>query len=474
MPHRKPDSAYGSHAASECSASVHCVVSRDALTPGSVSIAVVQLSSSFDAALADLVADAGAAGFMTSESFEDPAFGACHAGIVAAGGVEGGAAETVRAWSANSSIPLAVVGAEQDHHVATALVRAGAQEYFALPGDLPMLRGWLEERIDRAEERARRDELGRSEADHYDFDAIVGESDPLHRALRRVSKVIPRAGVTVLITGETGTGKELVARALHFNGERRVGPFVEVNCAALPATLLEAELFGYEKGAFTDARTAKPGLFETADGGTLFLDEVGDLALDLQVKLLKVLEDRRVRRLGSVESRDVDFRLVAATHVNLSDAVREGRFRQDLFYRLNVIPVHLPALRERGDDALLLARHFATATADRHGLSSPEIRPDVAARLRAYDWPGNVRELRNAIERAVLLGDGTIEVDDLDLGELRREPGTSSPLPFPAPLAEIERAAARAALERMEGNKSAAAELLAISRTRLYRLLDDA
>jgi two-component system response regulator HydG len=439
-----------------------------------LSIAVVQLSSSFDGTLADLVVDAGAAGLVKSGSVADPAFGTCHAGIVAAGGVENGAAETVRAWSATSSIPLVVVGAEPDHHVATALVRAGAQEYFALPGDLPMLRGWLEERIERADERARRDELGRSEADHYDFDAIVGRSDELHRALRRVSKVIPRAGVTVLITGETGTGKELVARALHFNGERRVGPFVEVNCAALPATLLEAELFGYEKGAFTDARTAKPGLFEAADGGTLFLDEIGDLPLDLQVKLLKVLEDRRVRRLGSVESRDVEFRLVAATHVNLSEAVREGRFRQDLFYRLNVIPVHLPALRERGDDVLLLARHFAAATADRHGLPVPEIRPDVTARLRAYDWPGNVRELRNAIERAVLLGDGTIDVGDLDLEEVRADPGTSSPLPFPAPLAEIERAAALAALERMEGNKSAAAELLSISRTRLYRLLEDA
>lgn len=439
-----------------------------------MSIAVVQLSPSFGEALAGLATDAGAVGVVTSEHIDDPGFGSCHAGLVAAGGVEQGATETVRAWSAASSIPLAVVGADPDHHVATALVRAGATEYFALPGDLPMLRGWLEERVERAEERVRRDELGRSEADHYDFDAIVGESAELHRALRRVSKVIPRTGVTVLVTGETGTGKELVARALHFNGERRVGPFVEVNCAALPATLLEAELFGYEKGAFTDARTAKPGLFEAAHGGTLFLDEIGDLALDMQVKLLKVLEDRRVRRLGSVESRDVEFRLVAATHVNLADAVREGRFRQDLFYRLNVIPVHLPALRERGDDVLLLARHFAAATADRHGLPTPEIRPDLVGRLRAYDWPGNVRELRNAIERAVLLGDGRVHVDDLDLGTARAEGTASGPLPFPAPLAEIERAAARAALERMEGNKSAAAELLSISRTRLYRLLDDA
>jgi transcriptional regulator with PAS, ATPase and Fis domain len=280
--------------------------------------------------------------------------------------------------------------------------------------------------------------------------------------------------VTVLITGETGTGKELVAQALHYNGPRGAGPFVEVNCAALPASLLEAELFGYEKGAFTDARTAKPGLFEAAHGGTLFLDEVGDLAPDLQVKLLKVLEDRKIRRLGSVRTRDVDIRLVAATHVDLVAAVREGTFREDLYYRLNVIPVHLPPLRERADDVVLLARHFVRATAERHGLDAPDLLPPVASRLRAYDWPGNVRELRNAIERAVLLGDRRLSAEDLALGELGTPAMSAGPIPFPATLAEIERAAASAALERESGNKSAAAQLLGISRTRLYRLLDDA
>jgi len=331
----------------------------------------------------------------------------------------------------------------------------------------------MEERVARALEREQAEALGRRDAEVHDFDAIVGESRELRDALGRLSRIIPRDGVTVMVTGETGTGKELVARAVHFNGPRRKGPFVELNCAALPATLLEAELFGYEPGAFTDARTAKPGLFESADGGTLFLDEIGDLAPDLQVKLLKVLEDRTVRRLGSVNSRQIDLRLVAATHVDLAEAVREGRFRQDLFYRLNVIPIHLPPLRDRGSDVVLLGRHFARATAERHGLDVPDIGPDVTARLRSYHWPGNVRELRNAIERAVLLGDGDIDVADLALGEIGAQPPTTGPIPFPAPLAEIERAAARAALDQTEGNKSAAAELLGISRTRLYRLLDD-
>ncbi|NNK63108.1 MAG: sigma 54-interacting transcriptional regulator, partial [Gemmatimonadetes bacterium] len=208
--------------------------------------------------------------------------------------------------------------------------------------------------------------------------------------------------------------------------------------------------------------------------GTLFLDEVGDLAPDLQVKLLKVLEDRRIRRLGSVRSRDVDIRLVAATHVDLVAAVRDGSFREDLYYRLNVIPVHLPPLRERAGDVLLLARHFVRATAERYGLDEPELPPAVASRLRAYDWPGNVRELRNAVERAVLLGDRRLRADDLALGGLGIPGGQAGPLPFPATLEEIERAAAHAALERESGNKSAAAQLLGISRTRLYRLLDDA
>jgi len=438
------------------------------------SLAVLNLSGSFSETLADLVEAAGARGPVELRHHEASLPPDCVGVVVAAGGVEDAAADAVHGTVGESDLPVVVVGVETDHHLASALVRAGAHEYFVLPTDLAMLRGWMEERVARARERHQAAELRLGEAERYDFEAIVGESRKLRDALARLSRIIPRDGVTVMVTGETGTGKELVARAVHFNGPRRSGPFVEINCAALPATLLEAELFGYEQGAFTDARTAKPGLFESADGGTLFLDEIGDLAPELQVKLLKVLENRTVRRLGSVNSRQIDIRLVAATHVDLAKAVRENRFREDLFYRLNVIPIHLPPLRDRGDDVLLLARHFAQVTAARHDLAVPDIGRSASSRLRSYHWPGNVRELRNAVERAVLLGDGGVEVEDLALGRVGAHARSDGPLPFPAPLAEIERAAARAALAHTEGNKSAAADVLGISRTRLYRLLDDA
>ena len=436
-------------------------------------LGIVQHTDSFAVALRDLAREAGidrvealAADDLSSVSVDGL--------VVAVGGSEDTAPGLIRDLAPRTSAPLVVVGAQGDHHLAAALVRAGARELYVLPGDVGMLRSWFEERAERAREAERSEAVRRAEAERYAFDGIIGESPGLKEALARVARIIPRDGVTVLITGETGTGKELVAQALHYNGPRSAGPFVEVNCAALPASLLEAELFGYEKGAFTDARTAKPGLFEAAHGGTLFLDEVGDLAPDLQVKLLKVLEDRKIRRLGSVRSRDVDIRLVAATHVDLVQAVREGTFREDLYYRLNVIPVHLPPLRERADDVLLLARHFVRTTAERYDLEEPDLPRAVTSRLRAYDWPGNVRELRNAVERAVLLGDRELRVDDLALGAFGTPDRSSGPIPFPATLAEIERAAARAALEQESGNKSAAAQLLGISRTRLYRLLDHA
>ena len=437
-------------------------------------LGIVQHTESFAEALKDLAEEAGIDRVEVVEGPDGVSEMSVVGLVLSVGGSEDVATGLIRELVPRTSAAVVVVGADADHHLAAALVREGARELYVLPQDVGMLRSWLEERAERAREAESSAALRRAEVQQYAFDGIIGDSPGLKEALARVARIIPRDGVTVLITGETGTGKELVAQALHYNGPRGAGPFVEVNCAALPASLLEAELFGYEKGAFTDARTAKPGLFEAADGGTLFLDEVGDLAPDLQVKLLKVLEDRRIRRLGSVRSRDVDIRLVAATHVDLVAAVRDGSFREDLYYRLNVIPVHLPPLRERAGDVLLLARHFVRATAERYGLDEPELPPAVASRLRAYDWPGNVRELRNAVERAVLLGDRRLRADDLALGGLGIPGGQAGPLPFPATLEEIERAAAHAALERESGNKSAAAQLLGISRTRLYRLLDDA
>jgi transcriptional regulator with PAS, ATPase and Fis domain len=281
--------------------------------------------------------------------------------------------------------------------------------------------------------------------------------------------VIPHGSATVLVTGETGTGKELLARAIHYNGPRRSQPFVEINCSAIPATLLEAELFGFEAGAFTDARAAKPGLFEAAHGGTLFLDEIGDLPVDLQAKLLKVLDGMEIRRLGSVRPVRVDVRVIAATHADLASAVRQGRFREDLFYRLHVVPIHLPALRDRGEDVLLLAMHFLAEFCAAYGVTRPVLNGDARGVLLRHTWPGNVRELRNSIERAVLLGSGNIEPSDLlDNSGLQ----VPSAIPFPATMDQIEQMAARVMVERLGGNKSAAAEALGISRSRLYRLLD--
>jgi transcriptional regulator with PAS, ATPase and Fis domain len=300
----------------------------------------------------------------------------------------------------------------------------------------------------------------------------LGESPALRAVLAKARRVLPHGDVTVLIHGETGTGKELLARALHDGGPRRDGPFVAVNCAAIPAALLESELFGHERGAFTDAHQAKAGLFEEADRGTLFLDEVGHLPLGLQGKLLRALEDKRIRRVGATESRTVDVRIIAATHVDLAEAVRQGQFREDLFYRLNVVSLDLPPLRERGGDIELLAEAFVAGLAARYRLPAPPLTQEVRAALRAHRWPGNVRELRHAIERALLLS----EPGRLDPGELipQNVPSgrAAGPAGGPATLAQIIAAAVEAALARHGGNKSAAARELGISRQRLQRILD--
>ena len=244
---------------------------------------------------------------------------------------------------------------------------------------------------------------------------LVGESAPMRRLKTLIGKVIDAdmrlSGAdspVVLITGETGTGKGLVARALHFEGRRKTGPFIEINCAGIPAALLEAELFGHERGAFTDAKEAKPGLIESAAGGTLFLDEIGDLDLASQAKLLKVLEERRVRRIGAVHDRSIDTRFLAATSCDLEIMVREGRFRADLYYRLRMIRVHVPPLRERGVDVVRLAEHFLGIYGGRYGKPGLRLSSDAMAALNRHAWEGNVRELKNTIEQAVVFANGDI------------------------------------------------------------------
>jgi two-component system response regulator HydG len=331
-------------------------------------------------------------------------------------------------------------------------------------------------RAELARQELERTSDGNGRAEGPSFPRLIGSSQGLRDVLERAARIIP-VPVPVLITGETGTGKDLLAQAIHFEGPRASGPFVDVNCAALPATLLESELFGVEKGAYTDAKAAKAGLFESAHTGTLFLDEIGDLPLDLQAKILKVLEDKRVRRIGSVRVRELDVRILAATHVDLRQRVRAGTFRQDLFFRLAVLPLHIPPLRARGDDVLVIAEHFLALYAEQYRRKPPRMTTEFRAALLRHPWPGNVRELAHAINRAILLSGDVLEpsVLELDHGFVEPAPGRDSALrlSWPCTMSEAETAIAAAALERTGGNKVRASELLGISRNRLRRLLDD-
>ncbi|WP_283434191.1 sigma-54-dependent transcriptional regulator [Neorhodopirellula lusitana] len=292
---------------------------------------------------------------------------------------------------------------------------------------------------------------------------MLGESRPMQKIHRLIDRVAP-TDKPVLIEGESGTGKELVAKAIHLGSPRGHRPIVTVNCAALPEKLVESELFGHEMGAFTGATSAKPGLFEVADGSTLFIDEVGELPLALQPKLLRVLEDGTMRRVGSERERRVDVRIVAATNRHLETEVAEGRFREDLFYRINVLAIDLPPLRKRGDDVGLLIDQFL---GDQH-----ELDEDARAALLAYSWPGNVRQLINTIERAKILSDDVILLDDLPSQFESASGGISSEDDVPqGSLISLQREHIKEVLEQENGNKSAAARVLGVERRKLYRMM---
>lgn len=305
---------------------------------------------------------------------------------------------------------------------------------------------------------------------------MIGDSPPMREIVQRIHLVAPRRS-TVLILGETGTGKEVAARAIHAAGPRAGRPFVAVNCGALPDNLLEAELFGHVKGAFTGAFASRVGRFESAQQGTIFLDEIGELPLELQAKLLRVLQEREVQRLGSSETIPIDVRVVAATNGDLEARVRDGEFREDLFYRLNVVPLRIPALRERRCDIALLARHFVAKICAAEGVSAKHFRDGVEDALAAYDWPGNVRQLENAVEMAVALSGDRLEltVEDFPLPAARvaasREsiaiPLPESGLDFERTIHAIELSLLRQALDRANGNKSRAAGILHLNRTTL-------
>jgi len=376
-------------------------------------------------------------------------------------------------------LPVIVITAFGSLDTAVAAIRAGAYDFITKPLELEALILALDRALTHGRLRvffkSMREQLSDASAG-IQFEELTGASP----AMRRVHEMIERIGdsdASVLITGESGTGKEVVARALHRRGRRKSGPFVAINCAALPETLLESELFGHARGAFTDARAARSRLFVQASGGTLFLDEIGEMPLALQPKLLRALQERRVRPLGGEGETPFDVRLVTATNRDLETAVHEGRFREDLYFRVNVIHVPLPPLRARGGDILLLAQRFLGEYAARSGKQMTGLSPQAAERLLAYAWPGNVRELENCIERAVALAQHDLVLPD-DLPEKIRAYRRSHVLVAsddPAelvPLEEVERRYILRVMEAVGGNKSQAAQVLGLGRKTLYRKLE--
>ena len=365
--------------------------------------------------------------------------------------------------------------------IAVEAMKRGAFDFLSKPVNLAKLELLIQRGINERKLKSENHQLHQRLDKKFSFDGILGKSPALEKVLEQVKLVGP-SKATVLVTGDTGTGKELVAQAIHQNSDRSRGPFVPVHCAALPSNLLESELFGHEKGAFTGATERRVGRFESAKGGTLFLDEIGEIDSSTQVKLLRFLETKSIERLGSSKTLEVDARLVCATNRNLQEMVNNGDFREDLFYRLNVVTVDLPSLRERGDDIVLLLHHFLNYFAEENGFEPPILEEDAIATLLHYPWPGNVRELRNFCENLVVLKRGAkINHYDLDprftIQDLESlSVGTASVVgkettAHSLSVEENEKRLLRNALSQSGGNKTKAAELMGISRRTLHRKL---
>jgi DNA-binding NtrC family response regulator len=377
-----------------------------------------------------------------------------------------------------SRYPGLVVVMMSGHHDVTAAVEAmkeGAFDYLVKPFNRDDVLRTLQKALTLRALMVENLALKRQVQDRFARAQVIGSSLAWRRVCEMVEQVAP-SRATALLLGESGTGKELIAGLLHHLSPRAERPFITLNTAALPATLLEAELFGHEKGAFTGAQQRKPGRFELADEGTLFLDEIGDMPIEVQVKLLRVLQDGTFERLGGTRTLRVDVRVVAASNKDLEQEVEAGRFRTDLYYRLNVITLHLPPLRDRREDIPLLVAHFLRKYAQQNHKEVTAIQQQALQCLQTYDWPGNVRELENIIERAVVLAQGsTIGMAELPAHLQEKEPeivhGEHFVLPADATLAEIERAAIAQALQRNAGNRQAAARTLNIGVATLYRKL---
>jgi two-component system response regulator AtoC len=373
-------------------------------------------------------------------------------------------------------LPVLMLTAHKDVEIVVGAMKAGAFEYLTKPFDLDDVAVRVERALEatrlRRELRTLRDTLAKP----FGVASIIGESDTMQRVKALVRKVATSPGSTVLITGESGTGKDLIAKVIHYSSGRAARPFLNITCSALPETLMESELFGHERGAFTDARTQKRGLLEQADDGTVFLDEIAEMTPALQAKLLRFLEEKAFRRVGGSADIHVDVRVIAATNRNLEETVREGKFRDDLYYRLNVLRLEVPPLRARVDDLPHLAQHFIEAFSREFRRPVRALSPEAAQALRHYGWPGNVRELRNLVERAVLLGEGEVlQASDFDtLQGQRRADGSRTAFQLPPEgvcLEEEERSLVVQALERTNGNQTRAAALLGLHRDQIrYRI----
>jgi len=374
----------------------------------------------------------------------------------------------------DASLPVIIMTAFGTVETAVQAMKAGASDYILKPFSLDDLMMTIDKVLElhtlRDENRRLKDELGHK----YQFDNIIGKSPRMQEVFAAVSRVAPTRA-TVLLAGESGIGKDLIARAIHHHSPRRDRPFVKINCSALPENLMESELFGYEKGAFTGAASARAGKFEQADGGTAFLDEIGDVPPPVQVKLLRVLQEREFERLGSNKTLKVDVRVIAATNQDLRAALEQGAFREDLYYRLNVVPINIPPLRERKEDIPYLVEHFLAKYSEETGGRVRSVTPAAMEKLIAYHWPGNVRELENIIQRAMVLAPGpALEPADIQLDSERRAAAAGDGIPFlpeGMTLDQYEQQLIREALRRCDGNKSQAARLLGLTRNALrYRL----
>lgn len=366
---------------------------------------------------------------------------------------------------------------------ALAAGQAGASMYLTKPLDISELRAAVEKASTRVRLIRRNAELSRRLDEKFGFEGVIGNSPSMKKVIDQL-KHVANTNTTVLILGESGTGKELVARALHQNSDRKNKPFVPVNISALPESILESELFGHEAGSFTGAVSKRIGKFEFANGGTLFLDEVGEMPVDTQIKLLRVLESRKITRVGSNDEIDINVRLVAATNADLKDSVDTGKFREDLYYRLNVVRIYLPPLRERRADIPLLIDHFRKTLSDIHGREAPTVSRAARHALVTYDWPGNIRQLRNAVESMIVNDiDGLLDLDDLP-EDIRPAPGSAAETDFGdmvfgadqligKPLDEVEKYYLQRALEVTKGNREEAAKLLGIGERTLYRKIKE-